>query len=133
VGRRLVEILTADGAEVTALNRGVTAVELPPGVARLVADRSDASVLARARGALEPLDASQHLLGNVVADIDGDSARCTCYFQAQHVRNGIPGGSTYIIAGSYTDALARTASGWKIAERVQVYVRRDGNRAVISR
>ncbi len=43
VGRRLVEILTADGARVTVLNRGVTAVELPPGVARLVADRSDAT------------------------------------------------------------------------------------------
>ena len=45
VGRRLVEILTADGAGVTVLNRGVTAVELPPGVARLVADRSDASAM----------------------------------------------------------------------------------------
>ena len=37
VGRRLVEILTADGADVTVLNRGVTPVELPAGVTRLVA------------------------------------------------------------------------------------------------
>jgi nucleoside-diphosphate-sugar epimerase len=43
VGRRLVEVLTAEGAGVTVLNRGVTPVELPPGVARLVADRSDAT------------------------------------------------------------------------------------------
>jgi len=53
VGRRLVEVLTADGACVTVLNRGVTPVELPPGVARLVADRSDATsmcaALAKAR------------------------------------------------------------------------------------
>lgn len=42
VGRRLVELLIADGAEVTVLNRGVTPVELPAGVTRLVADRSDA-------------------------------------------------------------------------------------------
>ena len=41
VGRRLVEFLTADGAHVTVLNRGVTPVDLPPGVGRLVADRSD--------------------------------------------------------------------------------------------
>ena len=75
------------------------------------------AILTRARGALEPLDASQHLLGNVVADVDGDTARATCYFQAQHVRAGTPGGDTYIIAGSYADTLARTASGWKIAER----------------
>ena len=43
VGRRLVEVLTADGADVTVLNRGVTPVELPAGVARLVADRSNAT------------------------------------------------------------------------------------------
>ena len=43
VGRRLVEVLAAEGAGVTVLNRGITSVELPPGVARLVADRSDAA------------------------------------------------------------------------------------------
>ena len=52
VGRRLVEILTTEGARVTVLNRGVTPVELPPGVARLVADRSDApSIRAALAGA----------------------------------------------------------------------------------
>jgi SnoaL-like domain len=93
------------------------------------------AILARARGALEPLDASQHLLGNVLldVDVDADSARATCYFQAQHVRAGTPGGDMYIIAGSYTDTLTRTADGWKIAERVQEYLWRDGNRAVVSR
>jgi len=91
------------------------------------------AILARSRGALESLDASQHLLGNVVADVDGDTACATSYFQAQHVRTGTPGGDTYIIAGSYTDTLARTPDGWKIAERVQVYLWRDGNRAVVSR
>ena len=51
VGRRLVEILVAEGNPVTVLNRGVTPVELPPGVDRLVADRSDpASMQSRARG-----------------------------------------------------------------------------------
>lgn len=41
VGRRLVEFLTADGAGVTVLNRGITAVDPSAGVDRLVADRSD--------------------------------------------------------------------------------------------
>ena len=44
------------------------------------------AILARSRGALESLDASQHLLGNVIAEVDGDTARATSYFQAQHVR-----------------------------------------------
>src|SRR5215207_8693050 len=69
------------------------------------------AIVDRARGALEQLDASQHLLGNVVVEVDGDSARSTCYFQAQHVRVGTPGGDTYIIAGSYTDTLVRTPGG----------------------
>jgi ketosteroid isomerase-like protein len=91
------------------------------------------AILARTRGALESLDASQHLLGNVIAEVNGYTARATSYFQAQHVRAGTPGGDTYIIAGRYTDTLARTTDGWKIAERVQVYLWRDGNRAVVRR
>jgi nucleoside-diphosphate-sugar epimerase len=43
VGRRLVEVLAAEGAAVTVLNRGRTAADLPAGVGRLVADRSDAA------------------------------------------------------------------------------------------
>jgi nucleoside-diphosphate-sugar epimerase len=41
VGRRLVETLAAGGHDVTVLNRGQTATELPAGVRRLVADRTD--------------------------------------------------------------------------------------------
>jgi len=90
-------------------------------------------IVNRTRGALEPLDASQHLLGNIVVDVDGDTARSICYFQAQHLRTGTPGGDTYIIAGSYSDTLTRTPQGWRITERVQAYSWRDGNRAVVAR
>jgi hypothetical protein len=31
------------------------------------------------------------------------------------------------------DTLTRTADGWKITERVQAYIWRDGNRAVVAR
>ena len=92
-----------------------------------------AAILDRTRTALAPLTATQHLLGNLVAVVDGDTARSVCYFQAQHVRVGTPGGQTYIIAGRYADTLARTADGWKITERVQAYLWRDGNRAVVAR
>lgn len=92
-----------------------------------------AAILARTSAALEPLDATQHLLGNVVVRVDGDAATATSYFQAQHVRAGTPGGDTYLIAGSYADSLVRTPDGWRIAERVQAYMWRDGNRAVVAR
>ena len=91
------------------------------------------AILQRTKAALAPLTATQHLLGTMVAEVDGDQARSVCYFQAQHVRAGAPGGERYIIAGRYTDTLARTAGGWKITERVQAYLWRDGNRAVVAR
>jgi 3-phenylpropionate/cinnamic acid dioxygenase small subunit len=91
------------------------------------------AILDRTRTALARLTATQHLLGNIVAEVDGDTARSVCYFQAQHVRAGTPGGETYIIAGRYADTLTRTADGWKITERVQAYLWRDGNRAVVAR
>ena len=69
----------------------------------------------------------------MVAEVDGDTARSVCYFQAQHVRAGTAGGERYIIAGRYADTLARTADGWKITERIQAYLWRDGNRAVVAR
>lgn len=91
------------------------------------------AILGRTKAALTPLTATQHLLGNIVVQVDGDTARSTCYFQAQHVRVGTPGGETYIIAGRYTDTLTRAAGRWKITERVQTYIWRDGNRAVVAR
>lgn len=89
-------------------------------------------ILARTSAALTPLTATQHLLGNVVVQVDDDTAASTCYFQAQHVRSGTIGGDTYVIAGSYRDLLVRTAEGWRIAERVQTYMWREGNRRVVA-
>ena len=78
-------------------------------------------------------DTTQHLLGNITVEVAGATARSICYFQAQHVRAGTPGGELYIIAGRYADSLERTPQGWRIAERVQTYMWRDGNRAVVAR
>jgi 3-phenylpropionate/cinnamic acid dioxygenase small subunit len=83
------------------------------------------------RRALEPLAASQHLLGNFAVDVAGDEANSTCYFQAQHVKPGTPGGDNYIVAGSYTDRHVRTEDGWRIARRRLAVTWTDGNPAVL--
>jgi ketosteroid isomerase-like protein len=90
-------------------------------------------IVTRARAALGPLDASQHLLGSVLVSVDGDTAEATSYFHAQHVRAGAPGGDLYVIAGSYRDRLRRGGAGWEIVERVQEYSWRSGNPDVIVR
>lgn len=85
------------------------------------------------RTALEPLSASQHLIGNHLVSVDSDRATSTCYFQAQHVMPGLPEGSTYVVAGRYDDELARTSSGWRIARRTLSVMWTSGNPAVLER
>ncbi len=84
------------------------------------------------RATLEPLSASQHLIGNVTPVVDGDTARCICYLQAQHVRPGTDGGEQFIFAGRYTDRLVRTPEGWRIAERSLELMWSSGNPAVLA-
>ena len=47
-----------------------------------------AEIAAFCRQALEGLDASQHLIGNTMVQLEDDRATSTCYFQAQHVFAG---------------------------------------------
>ncbi len=87
---------------------------------------------ALARGVLEKLDASHHLIGNVAVELDGDEARCRCLFQAQHVRRGAEGGPHYLLGGEYHDMLRRTADGWRIQQREIHVIWQDGNPAVLA-
>jgi len=91
------------------------------------------AIVERARAALAPLDACQHLIGSVLVTVDDDTATAISYFQAQHVRAVAPGGPLYTIAGTYRDRLARRDGLWLITHRAQSYAWRDGNPAVIIR
>lgn len=84
------------------------------------------------RGALDPLDASQHLVGTVLVDVDGDDATSTCYLHAQHVRHGTPGGDTFVVAGTYRDRLRRRPDGWRIVHRTLEVTWTAGNPDVLS-
>ncbi len=89
------------------------------------------AIRSRIRTVLEPLDVSQHLVGNHEVHVDGDDATHRCYFQAQHVRQAASGGPNYIVAGRYEDRLARTDLGWRIVHRTLVVMWTDGNLAVV--
>jgi ketosteroid isomerase-like protein len=81
---------------------------------------------------LSGLDASQHLIGSPIAEVDGDTAKSTCYLQAQHVFEGAPGGDHYLVGGTYVDELVRTAEGWRIARRTLHGTWFDGNPEVFT-
>jgi ketosteroid isomerase-like protein len=76
---------------------------------------------------LSPLTCSQHLVGSHVVEVDGDTARHRCQFHAQHVREGLEGGSQFVVAGSYTDDVVRTPDGWRIRHRVLRVLWTSGN------
>jgi 3-phenylpropionate/cinnamic acid dioxygenase small subunit len=84
------------------------------------------------RRALEPLDASQHILSNFVIDLRGDEADFSCYLHAQHVKQAVEGEPLFVVAGQYTDLHRRTDEGWKIARRRLATWWTSGNPGVIA-
>jgi 3-phenylpropionate/cinnamic acid dioxygenase small subunit len=83
------------------------------------------------RTMLEPLDASQHLIGNFELEIHGDTAMSRCYVRAQHVKQSCQGGPLFEVAGSYHDELTRSDDGWRIHKRKMVVAWHDGNPRVL--
>ena len=92
VGRRLVDALVAAGHDVTILNRGVTPVELPPGVAVLRADRTRPEQVAEALGGSEwdlVFDVSGFVMAaggvDVEAFLDVFESRTGCYLYVSSI------------------------------------------------
>ena len=113
----LASVFTADGvADYSSLELGVN-------------DGPDA-IVDLCRGALSGLDATQHTISNETIEVDGDRARARCYFQAQHVFRGAPGGDNFIVAGIYEDDLVRTPAGWRIERRTLIPTWFEGNASV---
>lgn len=85
------------------------------------------------RGALGTVDATQHLVGNVVVQLAGDEGRASCYLFAQHVREGAGGPAHYLLGGVYRDRVVRTPQGWRIHHRTLTRLWSTGDPAVVLR
>jgi ketosteroid isomerase-like protein len=59
---------------------------------------------------------SQHLLGNSVVELEGDTAVASHYVRADHVHEALPG-CNLVFVGQYHDRLRRTPHGWRIHHR----------------
>ena len=84
-----------------------------------------------ARGSLEGVAVTQHIVTNHVIDIAGDTATARSYAHAMHVRPGTEGGDQFVIAGTYEDELVRTAAGWVIRRRRFAAAWSSGNPRVV--
>lgn len=77
--------------------------------------------VAFAQDLLASMEATQHLLGQVRIELDGDTARGECYFQAWHAVNDPTRGlRDLFIAGRYVDEYACRDGRWAIVRRVLV-------------
>jgi hypothetical protein len=111
------DVFTADA---TATLRGVECVGVD-------------EIIARIGGAILRLDRTQHLVGNHLVTVDGDTGTHRCHLQGQHVLNGCDGGDNFLVGGYYDDRVVRTADGWRIAHRTMQQTWTDGNPDVIKR
>jgi 3-phenylpropionate/cinnamic acid dioxygenase small subunit len=75
------------------------------------------AIIGLVSGVLDRCGNTQHLLGNVQIDVQGDHATASCYLQAIHVGLGDYSDQLLTVWGEYRDRLVRTAAGWRIAYR----------------
>lgn len=73
-----------------------------------------------ALGALKDHTANQHMVGNILIDIEGHEAFGEVYFNAYHKVETDNGFEDIIIAGRYLDRYERLDDGWKFAYRSEL-------------
>jgi 3-phenylpropionate/cinnamic acid dioxygenase small subunit len=91
------------------------------------------AIRAMIEGTLTGLDATQHLVGKSLIELDGDQAEVRTYLISQHIRESAPGPvKHYFLGGEYADRVVRTPAGWRIAYRRLDRLWKQGDRAVIA-
>jgi hypothetical protein len=74
---------------------------------------------------LSQMRRTQHFLGNMIVDLDGDTASAETYCRAYHEVDAPDGPIEMEVGGRYLDRLERRDGEWRIAERRYVH---DWNR-----
>ncbi len=83
------------------------------------------------RGTVGGLTATQHLTGNHVHRIAGDTAHLSAYLQAMHHLSGARGDPDYLIGGHYDVDLARRPAGWRVTRYRLTVTWQRGDRDVL--
>ncbi len=88
------------------------------------------AIKGRIAEALDPLDASQHMVATHQVKIDGDRAD-GAHLPAGPARQGP--GALFMVGGRYDDRFVRTPDGWRIEHRELTVLWTDGDAAVLQR
>ena len=72
---------------------------------------------------------TQHLMGNHLVNVAGDTATAKTYVRAMHHKHEKDGGDIYHMMGHYEDELVKTPDGWRIKNRTLVVDFETGEKA----
>ncbi|OBI13293.1 DUF4440 domain-containing protein [Mycobacterium sp. E2327] len=82
--------------------------------------RGSAAIIELIRGFLDNCGPTQHLLANVVIDVDGDTAITRAYVHDVHLSSDANPATRFYTLGDYRDTWQRRADGsWALRERVK--------------
>lgn len=80
---------------------------------------------------LDNCGGTQHLIGSILVDVDGDRATSRCYVQARHQRPDDAAGAIFDSNGEYVDQWERRGSGWRIVRRDALWAAHSGDPAIL--
>ncbi len=84
-------------------------------------------------GARSSCGATHHNVTNFRITVEGaTSARARVHYIAAHCGTGAHQGADYTMWGEYDDRLVRTASGWRVRDRIYTCSVRQGDPAIVS-
>lgn len=76
-------------------------------------------IVAFMRSFLDNCGATQHLLGNVIINVDGDSATSSAYVCDMHLGKGDKSEMSFHTLGRYSDEWKLMDNGWRMVRRVK--------------
>ena len=85
------------------------------------------------RSFLDDCGPTQHLLGNIFIEVDGDRATSRAYVADLHLGTGTQSQTSYRTLGLYMDRWACTPDGWRITERIKDNRGHLGDMSVLGR
>lgn len=89
-------------------------------------------LIGRWRDTLTELEATQHVITNVLADVTGDTATATANVVGVHRRAVTTGGPLWTVGGTYHARLTRSAGSWRIDSLTLRVAWADGNIGIMT-
>lgn len=85
------------------------------------------------RRTMDGLESTQHLITNVLVDVEDDTASATANVVGVHRLTNPHGSPLWTVGGTYDFRLVRTADGWRIRAITQGITWVEGNQQVLFR